>query len=103
MLQMQGTTHPFAVVRFAELDHWVADGEYAEILAGNYLRREDDSDAKIGDEFLAAAKAYQESWSRSNDPFIGLVKGVAETAVGTGQSLFGNIFGPRSGGSGDDN
>ncbi len=29
MLQMQGTTHPFAVVRFAELDHWVADGDYA--------------------------------------------------------------------------
>jgi Zn-dependent protease with chaperone function len=104
MLQMQGTTHPFAVVRFAELDHWVADGDYQEILAGNYLRREDDSDTKIGDEFLAAARAYQESWSRSNDPFIGLVKGVAETAVGTGQSLFGNIFGPRGGGnSGDDN
>jgi Zn-dependent protease with chaperone function len=105
MLQMQGTTHPFAVVRFAELDHWVADGDYQEILAGHYLRREDDSDTKIGDEFLAAARAYQESWSRSNDPFIGLVKGVAETAVGTGQSLFGNIFGPRSGGgnSSDDN
>jgi Peptidase family M48 len=103
MLQMQGTTHPFAVVRFAELDHWVADGDYQEILAGNYLRREDDSDTKIGDEFLAAARAYQESWSRSNDPFIGLVKGVAETAVGTGQSLFGNIFGPRGGSSGDDN
>ena len=28
MLQMLGTTHPFAVVRFAELDHWVAEGEY---------------------------------------------------------------------------
>ena len=100
MLQMQGTTHPFAVVRFAELDHWVADGEYADILAGNYLRREDDSSAKIGDEFLDAARAYQESWSRSEDPFIGLVKGVAETTVGAGQSLFGSIFGQRGGGSG---
>ncbi len=82
MIQMQGTTHPFAVVRFAELDHWVAEGDYETILAGNYPRREDDSDAKIGDEFVAAAKAYQESWSRSNDPFIGLVKGVAETTGG---------------------
>jgi hypothetical protein len=99
MLQMQGTTHPFAVVRFAELDRWVADGEYADILAGNYPRREDDSDTKIGDEFMAAAKAYQESWSRSDDPFIGLVKGVAETTVGAGERLFGNIFG-RGGGSG---
>ena len=30
MIQMQGTTHPFAVVRFAELDHWVAEGDYAD-------------------------------------------------------------------------
>jgi len=102
MLQMLGTTHPFAVVRFAELDHWVAEGEYAPILAGNYPRREDDGDASVQDEFMAAAKSYQESWSRSNDPFIGLVKGVAETTVGAGERLFGNIFGQRgSGGNGN--
>jgi len=100
MLQMLGTTHPFAVVRFAELDRWVAEGEYEAILAGNYPRREDDADASVQDEFVAAAKSYQDSWNRSSDPFIGLVKGVAETAVGTGQSLFGNIFGQRGGGSG---
>jgi Zn-dependent protease with chaperone function len=99
MLQMQGTTHPFAVVRFAELDHWVAEGEYADILAGNYPRREDDSDTSIGDEFVAAAKAYQDSWNRSNDPFIGLVKGVAETTVGAGERLFEGLFGRRGGGS----
>ena len=27
LLQMQGTTHPFAVIRFAELDRWVAEGD----------------------------------------------------------------------------
>ena len=78
----------------------MADGDYQEILAGNYLRREDDSDTKIGDEFLAAAKAYQESWSRSEDPFIGLVKGVAETTVGAGERIFEGIFGRRGGGNG---
>ena len=101
MLQMLGTTHPFAVVRFAELDHWVAEGEYEAILAGNYPRREDDGDASVQDEFKSAARSYQDSWSRSSDPFIGLVKGVAETAVGTGQSLFGNIFGQRGSGGGN--
>lgn len=100
MLQMLGTTHPFAVVRFAELDRWVAEGDYETILAGNYARREDDDDASVQEEFKAAAKSYQDSWSRSSDPFIGLVKGVAESAVGTGQSLFGNIFGQRGGGTG---
>jgi Zn-dependent protease with chaperone function len=100
LLQMQGTTHPFAVIRFAELDRWVADGAYQDILAGNYPRREEDSQTKMGDEFLAAAKSYQESWNRSEDPFIGLVKSAAETAAGAGQSLFDGIFGRRGGGSG---
>jgi Zn-dependent protease with chaperone function len=100
LMQMQGTTHPFAVVRFAELDHWVAEGDYETILAGNYPRREDDSDTKVGDEFLAAARSYQESWNRSSDPFIGLVKGFAETAAGAGERLFDGIFGRRGGGSG---
>ena len=100
LLQMQGTTHPFAVIRFAELDRWVADGAYQEILGGTYPRREEDSQTKMGDEFLAAARSYQESWSRSEDPFIGLVKSAAETAAGAGQSLFDGIFGRRGGGGG---
>ena len=59
----------------------------------------------MGDEFLAAARSYQESWNRSEDPFIGLVKSAAETAAGAGQSLFDGIFGRRRGGGsgGSDN
>jgi Zn-dependent protease with chaperone function len=100
LLQMQGTTHPFAVIRFAELNRWVAEGAYDDILAGDYPRREEDSQTKIGDEFIAAARSYQESWNRSEDPFIGLVKSAAETAAGAGQSLFEGIFGRRGGGGG---
>ncbi len=88
LLQLEGTTHPFTVVRFAELDRWADSGDYADILARQYLRREDDSTASVSDEVKAAARAYQESWSRSSDPFIGAVRGVAETAVGAGERLF---------------
>ncbi len=95
LLQLQGNTHPFAVIRFAELDRWADTGEYRSILAGNYPRREDDSNASVGDEFKAAAKSYQDSWSRSADPLIGAVRGVAETAAGAGQRLFGNRGGRR--------
>ena len=95
LLQLQGNTHPFAVIRFAELDRWASDGDYAEILAGDYPRREDDSDASLGDEVKAAAKSYQDSWNRSADPLIGAVRGVAETAAGAGQRLFGNLGGRR--------
>jgi hypothetical protein len=96
LLQLQGTTHPFAVVRFAELDRWASDGEYRDILAGNYPRREDDSDTSVGGEFRTAAKSYQDSWNRSADPLIGAVRGVAGSAVGAGERLF-NRFGGTGG------
>jgi Zn-dependent protease with chaperone function len=97
LLQLQGQTHPFAVIRFAELDRWADSGEYRDILAGNYPHRDADRDTSVGDEFRAAGKAYQESWNRSADPLIGAVRGVAETAVGAGSRLF-NRFGnpPRN-------
>jgi Zn-dependent protease with chaperone function len=95
LLQLQGATHPFSVVRFAELDRWASDGEYRDILAGNYPRREDDQSASVGDEFRSAAKSYQDSWNRSADPLVGVVRGVAETAVGAGGRLFDRFSGSR--------
>jgi Zn-dependent protease with chaperone function len=100
LLQLQGNTHPFAVIRFAELDRWVAEGEYETILTGEYPRREDDSHASVTEEVKAAARSYQESWNRTADPFVGLVKGFAETAAGAGERLFSGLFGPPRGGSG---
>lgn len=94
LLQLQGTTHPFAVVRFAELDRWASDGEYRDILAGQYPRRDEDSDTSVDDQFKAAAKSYQDSWNRSADPLIGAVRGVAGSAVGAGERLM-NRFGGR--------
>jgi Zn-dependent protease with chaperone function len=99
LLQLQGTTHPFAVIRFAELDRWASEGEYRDILAGNYPRRDADSDASVGEEFKSAAKSYQDSWNRSADPLIGAVRGVAGSAVGAGERLM-NRFGNRGGNSG---
>ena len=100
LLQLQGSTHPFAVVRFAELDRWAEEGEYRDILAGNYPRREDDADASVGDEFRSASKSYQDSWNRSADPLIGAVRGVANGAVDAGTRLFNRFSG--GGGADDD-
>jgi Zn-dependent protease with chaperone function len=100
LLQLQGNTHPFAVIRFAELDRWVSDGEYETILSGEYLRREDDSTASVTEEMKSAARSYQESWNRTADPFVGLVKGVAETAAGGAERIFSGIFGRRDGNGG---
>jgi len=102
LLQLQGNTHPFAVVRFAELDRWAASGDYARILSGDYPRRDDDRTASIGEEVRSAARSYQDSWSRSEDPLIGLVKGVADTAASAGDRIFSGIFGGRRNGGNDD-
>ena len=99
LLQLLGTTHPFAVVRFAELDRWVSEGEYESILEGDYPRREDDADASVREEMKAAAQSYSDSWSRSADPLMGMVKGFAESAAGTFSGLFGR---PGNGGTDSD-
>jgi Zn-dependent protease with chaperone function len=107
ILQLQGNTHPFAVVRFAELDYWATHGEYERILGGDYPRREDDGNASVGEEVRNAAKAYQDSWNRSQDPLIGIFRGVAEGAARAGSGLFDRLGnrggGSSSGGSGSGN
>jgi Zn-dependent protease with chaperone function len=98
LMQLQGVTHPFAVVRFAELDHWAVSGDYERILGGDYPRRDSDSDASMGEEIRNAAKSYTDSWSRSEDPLAGVLRGFAETASRAGAGIF-DRFGNRGGGS----
>jgi Zn-dependent protease with chaperone function len=102
ILQLQGNTHPFAVVRFAELDYWATHGAYERILGGDYPRRDTDSSASVGEEARNAAKSYQESWSRSQDPLIGIVRGVAESAARASGGLFDRLSNRGNGGNGGD-
>ncbi|WP_093264767.1 M48 family metallopeptidase [Thermostaphylospora chromogena] len=95
VLNLLGNTHPFAVSRVAELDKWRRSGEYERIIGGEYPRRADDANVKITDEVRAAARAYRESWSQSQDPFIGVLRDVAEGAIHAGERIF-NRFARRS-------
>jgi Zn-dependent protease with chaperone function len=104
ILQLQGNSHPFAVTRFAELSRWIDSGEYERILAGDYPRRDTDSTTTIGEEVRNAAKSYQESWNRTEDPLVGMFRGAADSAMRASEGLFGR-FGGRggNGNSNDDN
>jgi Zn-dependent protease with chaperone function len=102
LLQLQGNSHPFAVTRFAELSRWIDSGEYDRILAGDYPRRDTDSTTTIGEEVRNAAKSYQESWNRTEDPLVGMFRGAADSAMRASEGLFGR-FGGRGGNSNDDN
>jgi Zn-dependent protease with chaperone function len=102
LLQLQGNTHPFAVVRFAELDRWATNGEYEAILAGDYPRRDTDRDAKVTDEARNAANSYREAWARSEDPLAGIFRGVADTGARVAGGLFDRFGGGGNrGGNGD--
>jgi Zn-dependent protease with chaperone function len=103
LLQLQGNTHPFAVVRFAELDRWATSGEYEAILSGDYPQRSDDRNASFTDEVRNAAKSYQDNWSRSEDPLAGIFRGVAETGGRAMSGLFDRFGGNNRGSGNDDN
>jgi Zn-dependent protease with chaperone function len=102
ILQLQGNSHPFAVTRFAELSRWIDSGEYERILAGDYPRRDTDRTTTLGEEVRNAAKSYQESWNRTEDPLVGMFRGAADSAMRASEGLFGR-FGNRPGnGNGND-
>lgn len=101
LLQLQGNTHPFAVVRYAELDQWLSNGDYERIIGGDYQHREGDRNASFTEEMRNAARSYQDSWSRSEDPLAGILRSVAGTVANAGGSLFDRFSG--GGQSGSDN
>ena len=47
VLAALGSTHPFAVVRVAELRQWIETGGYDRILGGDYRTRADDADTPL--------------------------------------------------------
>jgi hypothetical protein len=59
VLNLLGATHPFHVLRAAELRDWIEAGEYDRVLRGDYRRR-DDQPPPYMDDLAAAARAYTE-------------------------------------------
>lgn len=58
VLAALGTTHPFAVVRVAELRDWVESGGYDTIIEGGYRTRADDEQTPLGDDIGEAGAGY---------------------------------------------
>jgi len=59
ILSTLALTHPMHTVRAAELQRWVASGEYDRILRGEYVRRgTETTDRPVRDDFAAAGSYY---------------------------------------------
>jgi Zn-dependent protease with chaperone function len=77
MLLIETRSHPFAVVRAAELRRWVDAGEYTSILGGTYPRRSEDADAPVSEAAKEAARSYSETFRQTQDTMGRLVQDAA--------------------------
>jgi Zn-dependent protease with chaperone function len=76
-----GSTHPVPVARAADLRKWIDSGAYAQILGGDYPRRDSDGNASVTDDVKAAAASYRETFTTSQDPLVGLLRKVGDGAA----------------------
>jgi Zn-dependent protease with chaperone function len=77
LLLIEARSHPFAVVRAAELRRWVESGEYTRCLSGEYPRRDSDAEAGVSEAAKAAARSYSETFRQSQDAVGKLVHDAA--------------------------
>jgi hypothetical protein len=82
LLLLENNTHPFAVVRAAELQRWVDDGAYTRVLRGDYPRRGDDRNASMRADAAEAATHYRTAFERSQDPLVAMVRELGGTVAG---------------------
>jgi len=59
VLNLMGQSHPFYVLRVAEIRTWIEEGEYDRILRGEYQRR-DEPDPSYKEDLREAAQAYSQ-------------------------------------------
>jgi Zn-dependent protease with chaperone function len=68
VLNLLGATHPFHVLRAAELRDWIEAGEYDRVLRGEYKKRGDEPNP-YKEDLAAAARAYKEDAADIKEQF----------------------------------
>jgi hypothetical protein len=79
--------HPFNTVRAAELQRWVASGEYGRILAGDYPRRDGTGRRPLNEDLVDAAGYYGQQARGAID--------VLGDSLGRARDAFNDAFGRR--------
>jgi Zn-dependent protease with chaperone function len=101
LLLLENATHPFAVVRAAELQRWVDSGGYTQVLQGSYPRRSADKDASMRADAADAAAHYRTAFEHSQDPLVAIVRDLGGTVAGLRDRMT-SFFTGRDGGPHDD-
>jgi len=74
LLNLLWLSHPFPVLRLAELRDYVASGAYDRVLRGDYTRRAELSARRVVDDWKAGAQSYQERMAESEDPLAAFLR-----------------------------
>lgn len=61
VLNAIGATHPFAVVRVAELQDWIDSGAYEKVMSGDYQRRSEEDTRPYREDLAEALKGYTDA------------------------------------------
>ena len=81
ILNTLGLTHPMSTVRAAEVQKWVAAGDYERILRGEYTKRGQESkDRPLKDDFTAAKDYYAEAGKEVVNEVAAAAKRAAQAA-----------------------
>ncbi len=68
LLNVLFSNHPFPVVRIVELRRWFENGNYKEILSGQYVKRDEAAKTKIKDDVVQGIRDYKEKFQTTKDP-----------------------------------
>ncbi len=91
LLNLVGRTHPFPVLRLAELNKWMEAGDYERIVSGEYPTRDPQDGTSILADIKAGGESYRDDVSGSQDPLARFLKDVGRGAKNAGEraaSLF---------------
>ena len=102
LLLLESATHPFAVVRAAELQRWIDGGGYTQVLQGGYPRRSEDEDAGMRSDAAAAAAHYRTAFEHSQDPLVSMVRELGGTVTGIRDRMSAFFTGRDDGGNTND-
>ena len=82
VLNLMAETHPFYVLRVAEIRTWIEEGEYDRILRGEYQHRSD-PDPAYKDDLKEAASAYATGAKDLFGQVAGAAKRMADDIMGS--------------------
>lgn len=89
LMNLMGQSHPFPVLRLAELKRWVDAGHYDRILSGDYPKRSQDDDASVKEDIAKGADSVKTAWTDSEDPLAKMV----ESVTGAGSQVWSQVRG----------